>query len=313
MLIDPVTVIAQIVNFLILMALLKHFLYDRVLNAMDAREERIRSRLESAKEREQTAEKTLADYREQQRELEETRETELEKARQAAEERRNELIDQAREEVDRKRDQWRRALREDRAALLRDLRNTAGERVFAVCRKVLADLADADLQDQTVRRFLERLETKALDAAEGEVHVRAGFDLRADHRDRLAEALGVSADDLEVTTDADLILGVEARIGDRKVAWSAEDYLSELAAAVRERLEKATGSAEDAGEDASQEAAEKGQGARKASGDDGSPARADESGATDDGREEDDSGSGNPAERPASEEPGRRETGASAP
>lgn len=310
MLIDPVTVIAQIVNFLILMALLKHFLYDRVLNAMDAREERIRSRLESAKEREQTAEKTLADYREQQRELEETRETELEKARQAAEERRNELIDQAREEVDRKRDQWRRALREDRAALLRDLRNTAGERVFAVCRKVLADLADADLQDQTVRRFLERLETKALDAAEGEVHVRAGFDLRADHRDRLAEALGVSADDLEVTTDADLILGVEARIGDRKVAWSAGDYLSELEAAVRERLEKAAGSADDAGEDGAQDSAGKGQGDREESDNGGPPGKEDESGAKDDGRGEEDSGES--AERRASEEPAPRETGASA-
>lgn len=310
MLIDPVTVIAQIVNFLILMALLKHFLYDRVLEAMDAREERIRDRLESAKEREKAAEETLAEYRKQQRELEETREAELEKARQAAEERRNELIGQAREEVDRKRDQWRRALREDRAALLRDLRNTAGERVFAVCRRVLADLAGADLQEQAVRRFLERLETKELDSADGGAHVRAGFDLSADHRDRLAEALGVSAENLNVETGAGLILGIEARIGDRKVAWSAGDYLSELEAAVRERLEKAAGSADDAGGDGSQDSAGKGQGDREASGNGGPPGKEDESGAKDGGRGEEDSGES--AERRASEEPAPRETGASA-
>ena len=38
MLIDPFTVIAQIVNFAILAFVLKHFLYDRVIDAMDRRE-----------------------------------------------------------------------------------------------------------------------------------------------------------------------------------------------------------------------------------------------------------------------------------
>ena len=263
MLIDPITVAAQIVNFLILMALLKHFLYDRVLNAMDAREERIRSRLESAKEREKEAEDTLAEYRERQRELEEKREAELEKAREAAEARRDELIDQARKDVDRKRDRWRRALRQDRAALLRDLRKTAGERVFAVCRRVLADLADADLQAQVVRRFLERLKETELETGDGDILVRTGFDPGAEDRERLAAALGVSAEELDVETDADLILGIEARIGDRKVAWSAADYLSELETAVRERLEKATESADDAGEDASEDSSEENQADRE--------------------------------------------------
>ncbi|MFP4031023.1 MAG: hypothetical protein ACLFQQ_14220 [Desulfococcaceae bacterium] len=308
MLIDPITVIAQIVNFLILMALLKHFLYDRILNAMDAREERIRSRLESAKEREKTAEETLAKYREQQRELEEKREAELEKAREAAEERRNELIDQARKNVDRKRDQWRRALRQDRAALLRDLRNTAGERVFAVCRKVLADLADADLQDQAARRFLERLKETELESGEGNILVRTGFDLGTENRERLAEALGVSVDELDVETDADLILGIEARIGDRKVAWSAADYLSELETAVRERLEKAAASEEDAEDEASEGSSEESQKERKASAAGDAPSNA-KSGAADHGRNE--GGSGESAEHRESEGPEPRKTGAS--
>jgi hypothetical protein len=41
MLIDWFTVGAQIVNFLILVWLLKHFLYKPILNAIDAREKRI--------------------------------------------------------------------------------------------------------------------------------------------------------------------------------------------------------------------------------------------------------------------------------
>jgi F-type H+-transporting ATPase subunit b len=51
MLIDWFTVVAQIINFLILVALLKHFLYGRIIKAMDQREERINSRLEEAKKK----------------------------------------------------------------------------------------------------------------------------------------------------------------------------------------------------------------------------------------------------------------------
>ena len=44
MLIDWFTVVAEIVNFLILLWLLKRFLYKPVLNAMDKREATIASR-----------------------------------------------------------------------------------------------------------------------------------------------------------------------------------------------------------------------------------------------------------------------------
>ena len=46
--IDWFTVVAQIVNFLTLVGLLKKFLYGPIIRAMDDRERRIASRLEEA-------------------------------------------------------------------------------------------------------------------------------------------------------------------------------------------------------------------------------------------------------------------------
>ena len=43
MLIDWFTVVAQVINFLILMGLLKYFLYNRILGAMDEREQHLAS------------------------------------------------------------------------------------------------------------------------------------------------------------------------------------------------------------------------------------------------------------------------------
>ncbi|MEI8631780.1 hypothetical protein P4S72_06080 [Vibrio sp. PP-XX7] len=51
MLIDWFTVIAQVINFLILVWLLKRFLYRPILDAIDAREKRIADELADADEK----------------------------------------------------------------------------------------------------------------------------------------------------------------------------------------------------------------------------------------------------------------------
>ena len=48
MLIDVFTVIAQIVNFLILVYLLKRFLFHRIIKIMDEREDQITGRMQEA-------------------------------------------------------------------------------------------------------------------------------------------------------------------------------------------------------------------------------------------------------------------------
>ena len=50
MLIDWFTVVAEVVNFLILMWLLQHFLYQPVLDAIDAREQRIANQMQAAEQ-----------------------------------------------------------------------------------------------------------------------------------------------------------------------------------------------------------------------------------------------------------------------
>ncbi len=62
MLIDWFTVIAQIIDFLILVFLLKHFLYGRIINAMDQRA-RITARLDEAEAQKKEAENEAAMFK----------------------------------------------------------------------------------------------------------------------------------------------------------------------------------------------------------------------------------------------------------
>ena len=62
MLIDWFTVGAQVLNFLILVWLLKHFLYKPILNAIDAREKRIAAELADAEAKKAEAQKQRDDF-----------------------------------------------------------------------------------------------------------------------------------------------------------------------------------------------------------------------------------------------------------
>jgi len=63
MLIDWFTVGAQVLNFLILVWLLKHFLYKPILNAIDAREKRIASELADADAKKSEAKRSAMTFK----------------------------------------------------------------------------------------------------------------------------------------------------------------------------------------------------------------------------------------------------------
>ena len=68
--IDWVTVIAQIINFLVLVFLLKRFLYVPIINAMDRRQQAIATSLEEAQQKSNVAESEALRYRQLQDNLE---------------------------------------------------------------------------------------------------------------------------------------------------------------------------------------------------------------------------------------------------
>src|SRR5690625_1309239 len=97
---DMTIVIAQIVNFVILIWLLIRFLYRPIMNTIDASEQAVKSRLEDARQRQQQAEEQIATYRKKEDELEKARETLLEDAREEASGVRRQLLDQAAAEAE---------------------------------------------------------------------------------------------------------------------------------------------------------------------------------------------------------------------
>src|SRR5580700_4764336 len=100
MLIDWFTVGAQALNFLILVWLMKRFLYKPILNAIDAREKRIAAELADADAKKTEAKKERDDFQHKNEEFDKQRATLLAKATDEAKTERQRLLDEARKTAD---------------------------------------------------------------------------------------------------------------------------------------------------------------------------------------------------------------------
>jgi F-type H+-transporting ATPase subunit b len=235
--IDWLTVVAQVVNFLLLVWLLKRFLYAPVVRVMAEREERVAQRLEEAAQREAQAQSAREEYRSRQADLERDREEMLKAARDEARAQRQAMLEEAREEVAAQRARWRDELTREREDFLKALRRQVAESAVTVARRALAGLADARLEAQAVRAFLRELDDlneedrAALASGHGPVEVRTAFELDDALRSQLAGALSSIVAErrpLHFRHDPDLLQGVELTSDGRRLSWSFRTFLEDV-------------------------------------------------------------------------------------
>lgn len=248
--IDWFTFWAQVLNFLFLVFLLHRFLYGPVMSAIERREDRIRRRQAEAEMNLERARGMVERQQEERASLEETREKRLQEVERKAERLGRELEAQVREKAARSRRRWQRTVRRQQATLLTELRERISEHAIRTSRELLRQLADARLEHQVTRKLTRQLSELDAEEAEqlaeavrnagGKVTLVSGFELRAEERDALEEAVRTLVDreiQLELETSPDQIAGIEIRAGDRKIGWSVGDRLDEAEREVAELLE----------------------------------------------------------------------------
>jgi F-type H+-transporting ATPase subunit b len=251
-LIDWFTVIAQIINFLILVLLLRHFLYGRIIKAMDEREQRIASRLEDAERSKEEAAKETESLRTKNQEFEEKRQEMMAAAKEDAEHFRKELIRGARRDIDVLKTKWEQTLQKEKDSFIQGLRQLAGEQVYSIARRVIGDLADVEVESLVIRVFLDQISnmdgekrSAITESAsnEGGITVKSSFDIPEREKESIRGTLmqsGFGEMEIRYETDSDLILGIELRAHSQKIAWNLNDYVSALEDRTRHALEKRT-------------------------------------------------------------------------
>lgn len=249
MLIDWFTIIAQVVNFLILVWLMKRFLYAPILDALDAREGQIAARLADARITQEEAQRRRDEYREKNEEFERQRKALLSAATLAAQAERRRLFEEARKAHEVLLERQRQAMRSDFLNQKDEIMRRTREEVFAITRKTLADLAGESLEKQMIEAFIrrcrklaeeERSELQpAFDAANEPALVRSTFSLPAELQRDLEQAVReifAFQGSFLFETSPDGVSGIVLNVNGYEVAWSIAEYLPVLEQSVAELL-----------------------------------------------------------------------------
>lgn len=240
--IDWFTIGAQAVNFLVLLWLLKRFLYKPILNAIDTREKRIAAELAGARDDKAEAERQKNENEQTSADLQQTRAAFLKEAQDDARAEKERLLKEAREAAEASREKRDEALKVEAAALKKDVSTRLHDEVIALTRKVLTDLAGERLEEQVMLTFVERLRNlepsrmeelqSSLESGAEAITLRTAFDvptgLRTNTESAMTEILG-ALPEVRYETAPELISGIELRTQGQKIAWSIDDYLSSLA------------------------------------------------------------------------------------
>ncbi len=235
--IDWITVSAQIINFLILVWLLKRFLYKPILEAMAKREQHIASRLQEAQHREQLADQQAQAYNAKTTQLDNQRDAIMADAHKQADEQKHQLLEAARAEITTQQNHWQQQVEQEKSSFLNHLRHRTAGAVQTIARKALRDLADTDLEQQVIQRFIDQLAAlpsdtrQALIPDDGPLQVNSAFELHSTQRERLTSALRqhlTPAVEVEFHSSPALLCGIELNGTGRVLRWSLEDYLDTL-------------------------------------------------------------------------------------
>jgi F-type H+-transporting ATPase subunit b len=247
--IDWFTVIAQAVNFLILVWLLKRFLYKPILHAIDEREKGIATQLAAAEAKKAEAQKERDDFLHKDEAFDHERAALLKKATDEAAAERQRLLDEARKDADTLRVKRQEALRNEQRNLSQEIIRWTQKQVFAIARKTLADLATTSIEERMSEVFVHRLralngaaKTQLAASVKNTTHpalVRSAFDLPPAQRIAIESAVKETfggAAQIQFETAPELVSGIELTAGGQKVAWSIADYLATLEKSAGELL-----------------------------------------------------------------------------
>jgi F-type H+-transporting ATPase subunit b len=246
-LIDWFTVGAQIVNFLILVALLKKFLYGPITQAMEAREAKVKDQLTEAESRRQAATKEEAAVHQRLQEIEDKHQALAAQVKAEVEEQKKTLLEKARQEVEQYRQGWLQTLEREKTALANSLKEHVGSQVFTLARLILRELGDTSLEKRFIGVFVQKLQElkpedrhlfrESMSESGGEAVVASAFALDEEARTRIKATVQAQFGPevtLRFETDQRLIIGIELKTRARKLSWAAEGFLHNLEERLRE-------------------------------------------------------------------------------
>lgn len=241
--IDWITVAAQVANFLVLVWLLKRFLYRPILDGIDAREVEITDRMQEAVHARQQAQTVQQAYQDKVQALNVEQAEMTETIRRSAEEQRDVLLAEAQERLEREHATWKAHLDEEEQKYAAKMHRAGAGALLSLTRKALIDLADETLEARMAQHLIRQVKamapdlkraagqaTEAVITSQGPLSAQVEEDLTSELRGVFPQ-IAFRFDRDEAQTP-----GLVLRVGGAQLAWTVDSYIDGLEALIAAQL-----------------------------------------------------------------------------
>lgn len=237
-------ILSQIVNFLILFAVLYFLLWKRVLNMLEQRRQRIAQGLADAEQARRDRERAEAEYRQRIEQAEREREAILAKATEEGEQARETILAEARAEAEQIIAAARAEAERDRQELLAELRSQVASLAIAVSNRIIGETLDERRQRRLIDEFFSGIRAGRVVVLDEEelawakrsgaikAQVTSALPLTEEEQRIVAESLAVQLgeppSELEFSVNPAILGGLVLKVGDRLIDGSVAGRLASL-------------------------------------------------------------------------------------
>jgi F-type H+-transporting ATPase subunit b len=239
------------INFLVLVWLLKRFLYKPILKAIDEREKKIAAQIKDANDKKAEAEKEQDDLKKKNEEFDQQKKALMDKAIADSNAEHDKLLEAAKNDANTLRANNEKAIKENEEEQNLALSEKIQKEVFAITKKALSDMASLSLEEGSVSTFIKRLDGSkdgekkqfidAFKANSNAILVRSAFDMPPEQQEKINAAVDAilgTKPQLQYKTTPELISGVELSTNGYKLAWSFSEYLNSLEKSMAEKMKE---------------------------------------------------------------------------
>ena len=239
--IDWFTVVAQVINFLVLVWLLRKFLYRPILEAIKDRETKISSQLLQAEEKSASAEKERMEFQTKNESLAKEYSSLINEAASKAAAEGKRLLEIVRKESDDSRNELDKNLGLQQKKLETEFLRRGQHQFFDMLQKVIKEIASANLEDQVIEVFIKRINGLEQDQKEklkcaiskitNPVLISTSFVLSIERKksiENVVQAVLNIPMTFNYKESMDLICGIELSCLDYRITWSISDYINTL-------------------------------------------------------------------------------------
>lgn len=240
-------IIAQIINFFVLLFILQKLFYKPVTKAMADRQERIVKAEKEAEIKTSEAEKLIKDYHNKIANIESERKSILDKSRKEALDNKDDLLKKYKQEADIKRKSFLNEVEEEKESFIKNLRLELGESAVKIASKILNTISSKELDEEVFNSFINDLKDikrniPNRDLLDEKTHVNlySSQELSDDNKKEIKLTLQETIPQIEnisYEVNKDLVLGYELNLETYTIHNSIKNYLKEVEDHIKSILE----------------------------------------------------------------------------